>query len=68
VYYTAELGGADDLGEDVEGENDYELGFEVGGGLAFPLGPRISVTPAVSYTTIDDLNFVRAQVGLNFRF
>ncbi|HEX8362060.1 MAG TPA: outer membrane beta-barrel protein [Longimicrobium sp.] len=68
VYYTAELGGGDELGEDVTEDNDYEAGFEVGGGLAFPLGPRISVTPAVSYTDIDDLNFVRAQIGLNFRF
>ncbi len=68
VYYTAELGGGDDLGEDVEDENDYEAGFEVGGGLAFPLGPRISVTPEVTYTGIDDLNFVRAQIGLNIRF
>lgn len=68
VYYTAELGGGGELGEDAEEDNDWELGFEVGGGLAFPLGPRVSVTPAVSYTTIEDLNFVRAQVGLNFRF
>jgi opacity protein-like surface antigen len=68
VHYTAELGGGDDLGEDVEEENDYETGFEVGGGLAFPLGPRISVTPEVTYTGIDDLNFVRAQIGLNIRF
>lgn len=68
VYYTAELGGDDDLGVDVDEEKEWELGFEVGGGLAFPLGPRVSVTPAVSYTTIDDLNFVRGQVGLNFRF
>ena len=67
VYYTAELGG-DDLGEDAEEDNDFELGFEVGGGLSVPLGPRLSVTPAVSYTTIEDLNFVRAQVGLNIRF
>jgi outer membrane autotransporter protein len=67
VYYTAELGGAD-LGDDVEEDKEWELGFEVGGGLAFPLGPRVSVTPAVSYTTIDDLNFVRGQVGLNIRF
>lgn len=66
VYYTAELGG-DGLGEDAE-DNEFELGFEVGGGLALPLGPRISVTPAVSYTDIEDLNFVRAQVGLNIRF
>ncbi len=68
VYYTAELGGGDDLGEDVEEENDWEAGFEVGGGLAFPLGPRISVTPEVTYTGIEDLNFVRAQIGLNIRF
>jgi hypothetical protein len=67
--------------EDVETEDsDYELGFEVGGGLMFPLGPRISVTPSVSYTSFSisededeidefdvDISAFKIGIGLNIR-
>jgi opacity protein-like surface antigen len=65
---------------DVDGESvttDSQLGFEVGGGLAFPLGPRISITPGVTYTMYSfddedldldlDVSHVKIDIGLNFR-
>jgi opacity protein-like surface antigen len=53
---------------------DEKVGFEVGGGLAAPLGAVISVTPSVRYVNFglgtDDTNFsyVAAGLGLMFRF
>jgi opacity protein-like surface antigen len=65
---------------EVDGESvtsDSKLGFEVGGGLAFPLGPRISVTPGVTYTMYSfddedldldlDVSHLKVDIGLNFR-
>jgi opacity protein-like surface antigen len=60
---------------------DSQLGFEVGGGLSFPLGPRISITPGVTYTSYSltddedddwdlpdlDVSYVKVDIGLNFR-
>lgn len=60
---------------------DSQLGFEVGGGVAIPLGPRISFTPAVSYSrwSVDeeeldgsdldelDVTSVKVDVGLKIR-
>jgi opacity protein-like surface antigen len=59
-------------------KSDNKLGFEVGAGAAFALGPKVSVTPAVSYTRINNLKFggtssdvdlshVRADIGLRIR-
>ncbi len=54
-------------------ESDNELGFHVGGGFELPLGPRLSVTPAVSYTQyeIEDddepVSFLKVDVGLRVR-
>jgi hypothetical protein len=69
--------GGDFEDEDVESEDsDSELGFEVGGGVVFPLGPRISVVPSASYlqwTPEDegdegiDVSLVKVQIGLNIR-
>jgi len=63
--------------EGVSITTDSKLGFEVGGGLAFPLGPRISVTPGVTYTMYSfddedldldlDVSHVKLDIGLNFR-
>lgn len=55
--------------------SDAQVGFEVGGGVAIPLGPRVSFTPAVSYTrwSLDedgaelDVTAVKVDVGLKFR-
>jgi len=35
----------------VEVESDDAFGYEVGGGLAFPLAPTLTLTPAVRYRT-----------------
>ncbi|HEU4452800.1 MAG TPA: outer membrane beta-barrel protein [Longimicrobium sp.] len=69
--------GADfeDDDEDVE-DSDSELGFEIGGGITFPLGPRISVVPSASYLQWTpeedgeesiDVSQVKVQIGLNIR-
>lgn len=74
VYHQLELDG------DGEGAStDSSLGFEVGGGFEFPLGPTVSVTPGVSYTkySVDfeddetgtefDVSHVKADIGLRIR-
>ncbi|HEX8674896.1 MAG TPA: outer membrane beta-barrel protein [Longimicrobium sp.] len=79
VYHKLQLEIEDiDLGED--DDTDFGLGFEVGGGVMVPLGPRLSFTPAVSYTSFkpnfqgedetdeDKVNSFRVDVGLNIRF
>jgi hypothetical protein len=80
VYHKVELDIEDlDLGD--EDESDFGLGFEVGGGVMVPLGPRLSFTPAVSYTSfkpnydgdeddddVDSVTSFRVDVGLNIRF
>ena len=77
VYHKIEVEIEDvDLGEELE--SDSGLGFEVGGGVMVPLGPRLSFTPAVSYTSFkpkfdgedgdDNVTSFRVDVGLNIRF
>ncbi|HET6229470.1 MAG TPA: outer membrane beta-barrel protein [Longimicrobiaceae bacterium] len=46
-------------------ETDNKLGFEVGAGVAFALGPKVSVTPAVSYTKISDVEVSGVPIGLD---
>lgn len=78
VYHKTEFKLDDSGVEDLEDtDSDLSLGFEVGGGFMIPLGPRLSFTPAVSYTQFepkfdgegDDQNVshVRVDVGLNIR-
>ncbi len=68
--------GADFEDEEDEEDSDSELGFEVGGGVVFPLGPRISVVPSASYLQWTpeedgdegiDISMVKVQIGLNIR-
>jgi opacity protein-like surface antigen len=46
---------------------DEQLGFRVGGGLAFPLGNRLSVTPGVTYTQygIKDADFDVSHIDID---
>lgn len=69
---------------DEDGDNDdgvdEDLGFEVGGGLAVPLGANIRLTPAIGYrqygvdvgtllgTAEFDVSYFTAGVGVNFSF
>jgi opacity protein-like surface antigen len=71
VYYEPEFS-VD--GGSVSG--DSELGYEVGAGVAIPLGMRGSITPEVRYTGVNfgdddlgdiDMTFVTVDVGLRFR-
>lgn len=57
-----------------------DLGFEVGGGLALPLGPNVRLTPGIGYrqygadvgtllgTAEFDVSYFTAGVGLNVSF
>lgn len=49
------------------GSGDRELGFQIGGGVEVPVTPRFSVTPGVSYNKVEDVEYVRADVGLRIR-
>jgi len=49
------------------GDTDWHVGFDVGAGVAIPLGPRVSVTPAVSYLKVEDFKSVKADIGLAIR-
>ncbi|HEX8694064.1 MAG TPA: porin family protein [Longimicrobium sp.] len=74
VFHEIEI---EDNDSGLSATTDSNLGFEVGGGLSFPLGPRISVTPGVSYTryTIDDedleedldVSHLKIDIGLHIR-
>jgi opacity protein-like surface antigen len=59
---------------------DEDLGFEVGGGLAVPLGANVRLTPGIGYrqygvdvgtllgTSDFDVSYFTAGVGVNFSF
>lgn len=60
----------------VEVDGDDEVGFEVGVGAAFPLGPRVSVSPGVAYRRYAtefvggrdlDVSYVNLDIGLRMR-
>ena len=69
----------DDAGTIVD-DSGHELGWEVGGGLSFPLGRHFALTPGARYrtfsTTIEiddaqvpvDLSYLTAEVGLSWTF
>lgn len=75
VYNTFEASGFADA--EINGESDREWGFEVGGGLGLPLGPKVSITPGVTYTSVSygdedadldvDISHVTVDVGLRIR-
>jgi opacity protein-like surface antigen len=48
-------------------DDQYRWGFEAGAGVAIPLGTRLSVTPAVTYTKVEHATAVKADVGLSIR-
>ena len=71
-----------ELDDDSDGDDGVEedLGFEVGGGLAVPLGANIRLTPGIGYrqygvdvgtllgTAEFDVSYFTAGVGVNFSF
>ena len=62
--YEVEIDGP---GPDFAFKTESEIGFEVGGGLEVPLSPRLSLTPALTYTDIKNAEYVKADVGLRIR-
>jgi len=79
VYNTLELSGSDG-GVPLSLESDRSLGFEVGAGIGIGLGPKLSLTPQVTYTKyspkfdnslveelVPDVSHIRVDVGLRLR-
>ncbi|HEY0037590.1 MAG TPA: outer membrane beta-barrel protein [Longimicrobium sp.] len=67
-------------GDDVDGddfESDNSLGFEIGAGVGIGLGPKLSFTPQVTYTSYkpkfdgesddESVDHIRLDVGLRIR-
>ncbi|HET7274019.1 MAG TPA: outer membrane beta-barrel protein [Longimicrobiaceae bacterium] len=78
VYRELELDVEGDV-VDVESDSESAWGYEIGAGLAFPLGQVISVTPGVRYVSYSpdaaggeadgpDISYVAADIGLSIRF
>ena len=69
-----------ELDDDVVGDTGHGLGYEVGGGLAIPLGRRTTVTPGVRYRSFERhlevnggtasgrLSYVTIGAGIAVRF
>jgi hypothetical protein len=79
VYNTLEISGSEG-GVTVGAESDRSLGFEVGAGIGIGLGPKLSLTPQVTYTKyspdfgenglgdiVPDVSHIRVDVGLRLR-
>ncbi len=76
VYHNIE-GSGFEAGSDDNFKGDKGWGFEVGAGLGFGVGPKISVVPGVTYTSYtfeadsegDDVevNFIKAEIGVRVR-
>jgi len=67
VFYTGGF-------SDTNFESERNLGFQIGAGLDYVLGPTVTFTPEVGYVQIpgdregSDVSFIKADVGLRFRF
>lgn len=77
VYHNLELDAESDLADTESEVVENTLGYEVGGGLSFPLGQVISVTPGVRYISYSSdpdgdsevsVSYVAADIGLSIRF
>lgn len=57
---------------DVGGTSEGDVGFEVGGGVAIPLGQHLRLTPGVGYRQygagVRNVSYVSAGVGMNVSF
>lgn len=67
VFYSGEF-------SDTNADAERTLGFQIGAGLDYVLGPTITFTPEVGYVQIagegnaSDVSFIRTDLGLRFRF
>jgi opacity protein-like surface antigen len=75
IIHTLKVSGTDDeSGFDFSGTSDTKVGFEVGGGVSFPLAPNISLTPQVGYSEYSlgngdgTVSVVHAGAGVNIAF
>lgn len=70
----------EDAGGDIVFDSGHGLGWEVGGGVAVPIGQRLTLTPGVRYRTLSrdveiggltspvDLRYVTVGVGIAYQF
>lgn len=76
LFHQAEYDFGDEAGDF---ESDRSLGYEVGGGLVFPLGLVVSFTPAVRYRSYglefegnqqsdENVSYINVDLGLKFSF
>jgi opacity protein-like surface antigen len=72
VFHNVKISGSADPADDFT--TNRKWGWQVGGGLGFTLGPKVSVTPGVTYTHLKSnsefggtLQHVRADIGLRVR-
>lgn len=60
-----------ELSDDSEGtedpESDWEAGFQLGGGVDYRLGNRLSFTPQASYNSVEDAHWINLEAGLRIR-
>jgi opacity protein-like surface antigen len=66
--------------DDVVGESDHTLGWEVGGGLHIPLTTNLALTPGVRYRSLStdvtvgavatpvDMSYIATEIGLSWTF
>jgi opacity protein-like surface antigen len=66
VFQKASLSVSTSEGSGSFSDDSYKVGFELGGGVSVPLGPRLSVTPGASFVKVEDAKYVKADVGLSF--
>ncbi|HET6764486.1 MAG TPA: outer membrane beta-barrel protein [Longimicrobiaceae bacterium] len=48
-------------------DDQWRWGFDVGAGVSVPIGPRLSVTPGVSYMKVEHATAVKVDIGLAIR-
>jgi opacity protein-like surface antigen len=72
VFHNVKVSGSDDPADDFT--TDRKWGWQLGAGLGLTLGPKVSVTPGVTYTHLKStsefggtLQHVRADIGLRIR-
>lgn len=73
IYNSTSLEGSAG-GVSTESESDRSIGYELGGGLAIPLGPALKLTPAIRYRshspeieefeTDSNMSYFTAELGL----
>jgi opacity protein-like surface antigen len=54
-------------GSGVTLSSDYELGFNLGGGVEVPITSRFSFTPQASFSKVKDAEYINVEAGLRIK-